>query len=175
MNKKMTFGLGLMLGAVSVYAGDKPIKDDSERNPLGCVHSGYETSLQVLRLYPGTGEELERDHQSLYFMLNRGDKPLKMYQMQKDDSTTTLPLNHVISPHQWAVLATGEPELRYICAVDDGKSSYGTVVDCAKAVKVCQFARVKFGLNNRGNYWVVQSNTRGGAVQEVVRYGIIPR
>ena len=36
-------------------------------------------------------------------------------------------------------------------------------------------ARVKYGLNNKGNYWLVGSNTSGGAVNEVLHYGIIPR
>ena len=84
-------------------------------------------------------------------------------------------LNHVIHPRQWAVLSTSEKELKYICTVDDAKLSYGKMVDCAQSLKVCEYARVKYGMNNQGNYWLVSSNTSGGAVNEVLHYGIIPR
>ncbi len=95
--------------------------------------------------------------------------------MRKEDSTRTLYLNHVIRPRQWAVLSTSEKELKYICTVDDPKLTYGQVIDCSQSIKVCEYARVKYGMNNKGNFWVVNSNTSGGAVREVLNYGIIPR
>ena len=100
---------------------------------------------------------------------------MNLYQMLKDDSSNSMYLNHVINARQWAVLSTSEKALKYICTVDDPKMTYGKIVDCAESLKVCEYARVKYGMNNTGNYWLVNSNTSGGAVNEVLHYGIIPR
>ena len=72
-------------------------------------------------------------------------------------------------------MLSSSERMKYICTVHDGKSSHGRIVDCANSLKVCEYARVKYGMNNRGNYWLVQGNTRSGAIREVVYYGIIPR
>ena len=146
------------------------LADDAKR-PLGCKDLGYRYILNTLEVLPGdTG-----DNQSLYFFYNHLAKPLKMYQMLGEKTSHQIFLNHVIPAHQWAALATGEENLTYICAVDDPKKDLGKVVACQDAVKVCEYAKVKFGLNNRGNFWIVKGNTRQGAVAEVVHYGIIPQ
>lgn len=147
---------------------------DVTKSPLGCRDVGYQNKLNVLNILP----EAEGDRQSLYFIFNRLNQPINLYQMLGSNSTRSTYLNHVIRPQQWAVLSTSEKEVKYICTIDQvkqSKSRYGKVVNCGESLKVCEYARVKFGLNNRGNYWVVNSNSRGGAVGEVVRYGIIPR
>jgi hypothetical protein len=141
------------------------------RSPLGCKNVGYEYQLNVVNILP----EDTGDRQSLYFIYNRLGKSINLHQMLKSSSTRSTYLNHVIRPHQWAVLATGEKEIKYICTVNGGKSSFGKVVDCSDSLKICEYARVKFGLNNRGNYWLVKNASRGRAVGNVVRYGIIPR
>jgi hypothetical protein len=144
---------------------------DVSKNPLGCRDVGYKFKLSVMSLLP----EAEGEKQSLYFIYNRTNKAVSLYQMLQDNSTRSMYLNHVVRPQQWAVLATTEKELKYICTVEDPSSRYGKIVNCSDTLKVCEYARVKFGLNNKGNYWVVNSNTRGGAVGDVIRYGIIPR
>lgn len=145
--------------------------DPEDRNPLGCRDVGYAYDLRVLRILPPT----TGDSQSLFFLFNLQNKAVNLYQMRQEDSMRSVYMNHIIRPRQWAVLSTSEPRVSYICTVDDGKSSYGKIVDCENYIKVCQYVRVKYGMNNRGNYWVVNSNTRGGAVNEVLHYGIIPR
>jgi hypothetical protein len=146
-------------------------QDAEDKRPLGCKDLGYQFDLKILKLQPPeTG-----DKQSLYFIFNNQSKVVNLYQMRQEDSTRSIYMNHAIRPRQWAVLSTSESEVRYICTMDDGKSSYGKVVDCADTLKVCEYARVKYGMNNRGNYWLVDSNTSGGAVYDVLRYGIIPR
>ncbi len=163
---------GSSLAAVEVDAvGKKEKKEDSSKSPLGCRDVGYQFKLNVLDILP----EAEGDKQSLYFIFNRLDKPLNLYQMLKENSTRSMYLNHVVRPQQWAVLATSEKELKYICTTDEAKSRYGKIMNCSESLKICEYARVKFGLNNKGNYWVVNSNSRGGAVADVLRYGIIPR
>ena len=95
--------------------------------------------------------------------------------MVGDNTAHSTFLNHTMRPKQWAVLATGEPIVKYMCAIKAEGSNLGTMVSCKNTVKVCEFARTRFGLNNRGNFWIVQGNTRAGAVSEVVHYGIIPQ
>ena len=170
MNIKMLKGF---IWAV-LLANSFPVvaKDDESKSPLGCRDQGYEFKLNVLNIIPNTAAP---DRQSLYFVFNRLNQPINLYHMLGEKSTRSTYLNHSIRPQQWGVLATNEKELHYICAIDDGKSSYGKVIACADSVKVCEYARVTFGLNNRGNYWFLNSNTRGGAVHDVLRYGIIPR
>lgn len=141
------------------------------KSPLGCKDVGYRYKLKVLELLPAEAGE----KQSLYFIFNGLKEPINLYQMLKDDSTRSMHLNHVIQGQQWAVLSTSEEKLKYICTMPDSKQSYGKIVDCAESLKVCEYARVKYGLNNKGNYWLVGSNTSGGAVNEVLHYGIIPR
>ena len=146
-------------------------EEKEDKRPLGCRDVGYRYDLNTLALLAeGTG-----DRQSLYFIYNSLNKPVNLYQMRHEESTHSTFLNHVIRAGQWGALATSEKELKYICTVDDPKSSYGKIINCSEAVKVCEYARVKFGLNNKGNYWIVSSNSRNGAVRDVTYYGIIPR
>lgn len=145
--------------------------DDEQKPPLGCRDVGYSFHLKVLQFLSANAGE----RNSLYFIRNKKNEVVHLYQMRGEDSARSTYLNHSIRPNQWAVLSTCEKQLNYICTVNDKKSAYGRVVDCADALQVCEYARVKFGLNNRGNHWIVEGNTRNGAVREVVRYGIIPR
>jgi len=150
------------------FAGDD---ENDVRNPLGCLDVGYEFELKTLSLFPKEAGT----RNSLYFIRNKSNQRVNLYQMRQGDSSLSMFLNHDIHPNRWAVLSTCEQEVKYICTVDDRKSKYGKIVDCADNLQVCEFARVRFGLNNRGNHWIVNSNTRNGAVREVVRYGIIPQ
>lgn len=143
---------------------------DGDRFPIGCRPVGYEESLKVLSLFPGKEGAL----QSMYFFYNKLADNVSLYQMRDRDSEYSTRYNHTIRPNSWAVLATGEPLVKFICTLGDGKESYGQIVDCAETLKVCEYVNVKFGLNNKGNFWIVDSNTRNGAVSEVVHYGIIP-
>jgi len=186
MNNKIKISLssvllvGLWVGAGMVNAAPKSHKavktdtvkeEDEVKSPLGCRDVGYSFELKVLKILP----EAAGERNSLYFIFNKLDQPLKLFQMRKEDSTRSLYLNHTIESHQWAVLSTSEKHIKYICAKADSESAYGDIVDCADSLKVCEYARVKFGLNNRGNLWLVNSNNKNGAVREVVNYGIIPR
>ncbi len=157
----------LLLVATSVgYA-----KKTDDKFPLGCRDAGYKFVLRTLKLLPAEAGE----KQSLYFIFNSLSQNINLYQMRKDDSARSTHLNHVIRARQWAVLSTDESELKYICTVDNAKLSYGKIINCAESLKVCEYVRVKYGMNNAGNHWLVSSNTSSGAVREVVQYGIIPR
>jgi len=178
MKNNLSFSQALMVlvlvsSAISVEAAPKgvDIEKDSDKSPLGCRDVGYKFDLKVLNLLP----EEAGERQSLYFIYNKLAQPVSLYQMRKDESTRMLFLNHVISGRQWAVLSTSEKSLKYICTIEKPKLSHGKIVDCSESIKVCEYARVKYGMNNQGNYWMVGSNTRGGAVNAVLHYGIIPR
>jgi hypothetical protein len=146
------------------------VEADDAKTPLGCYNSGYKFDLKVLQLFPGESV----DSQSMYFLYNNLAQPLNLYQMHDDESSGNTYLNHIISSRQWAVLSTNEKQVNFICTVPDAKSPYGKVVDCADSLRVCEYTNVRYGLNNRGNYWIVNSNTKNGALREVVHYGIIP-
>ena len=164
---KATLMLLLLATGIAGHAAEKEKADDAR--PLGCRDIGYQFKLKILHLQPAGTER-----QSLYFVFNTSSRPVSLYQMLKDNSTHSMHLNHVIHGRQWAALSTNEKELKYICTVEDAKLSYGKIVDCGDTLKVCEYARVKYGMNNPGNYWFVDSS-RGGAVQQVLHYGIIPR
>lgn len=145
------------------------VKEET-RFPIGCKPVGYKESLRILNLYPGKEGAL----QSLYFFFNKLPQTVSLYQMRDEDSEYSTRVNHTIGGNQWAVLATGEPLVKFICTLGDGKTSYGKILDCADTIKVCEYVHVKFGLNNKGNYWIVDGATRNEAVNGVVHYGIIP-
>lgn len=151
-----------------LYADDNE-KDDN-RNPQGCEDTGYQFNLNTLQLLPREAGLT----QSMYFLKNTANQKLTLYQMREEDSSRSMYLNHQIGLGEWAVFSTTETKVNFICTVPDGKSSYGKIVNCADNIKVCEYPRVKYGMNNRGNYWLVNSTTKNGAIREVVRYGIIP-
>ncbi len=181
MNKnKLCLSMILLCLFVNGYASKKPQvlstdnkekKDNNEeRYPIGCRPVGYDESLKVLSLFPGKEGAL----QTMYFFYNKLPETVSLYQMREKDSEYSTRYNHSIRGRSWAVLAVGEPHVKFICSLGDGKKDYGQILDCAQTIKVCEYVHVKFGLNNKGNYWIVESNTRNGAVNDVVHYGIIP-
>lgn len=162
----------LVLSASSAYADahQKEKEKEDNSNPIGCRNLGYQFQLKTLKLTPGKIS----DHQSLYLFFNQLNQPLTFFQMKGEDNSRSLYLNHIIGPRQWAILSTGEKQLQFICTIPAKKSQYGEVVSCSNSVRVCEYNHVKYGLNNRGNYWLVNSSTRNGAVVEIVHYGMIP-
>lgn len=151
-------------------SGEQKQMKDNNKFPIGCRPVGYKQTLKVLSLYPGKEGAL----QSMYFFFNQLPQSVSLYQMRDKGSENSTRFNHTIKGSSWAVLATGEREVKFICTLGDGKTSYGQILDCADTIKVCEYVNVKFGLNNKGNFWIVDSNSRNGAVNEVVHYGIIP-
>jgi len=143
---------------------------DDNKPPLGCRDLGYRFELKTLHLLPDDAGE----RNSMYFLYNKSDRAINLYQMRQEESSRSAFLNHAIRSREWAVFATSEKDIKFICATPERDSRYGAVVDCSKYLKVCEYNNVKFGLNNRGNYWLVNSRSRNSAVREVVRYGIIP-
>jgi len=169
MNKIIRNSIVLSLFCLSAaQAADVEKEDDN--NPTGCDDAGYQFELQTLQLSPGNAG----DNQSMYFLFNNSERSVSLYQMRDEESSRSMYMNHIINGHQWAVFSTSEKQVKFICTVPDKSSQYGRVVDCGENLKVCEYTNVRYGMNNRGNYWLVNSNTKSGAIREVVRYGIIP-
>ena len=163
--------LGLLGGLSCIITSlNAEEKEDNTRNPIGCYNEGYVFDMKVLRLITTNAGP----KQSLYFLYNTSAKDVTLYHMRGEESTRSMYLNHSIGPSQWGVLSTSEQRINYICAIDGSSTSYGTVVDCADYLRVCQYTHVKYGLNNQGNYWLINSSSKNAAVNSVVHYGIIP-
>ena len=145
-------------------------KVDESKNPTGCMDTGHHYILKTVLLKPGEAGA----QQSLFFFYNKLNQPLNLFQTRGEDSSRSLFLNHTIQPHQWAVLAASEKSFRFICATPSAKKRYGQVVSCADSVKICEFTSVRYGMNNRGNFWMVGNSSRNGALSGVVHYGVIP-
>jgi hypothetical protein len=139
--------------------------DDGSRNPLGCKDLGYNINMGVLEILP----DVPGDGQALYFLFNKSANVVKFHHVLGDNSPYNAFLNHAIKPRSWSALALDVKEMRFLCSIN------GEVVNCEDYLNVCQYARSKFGLNNRGNYWIVESSPRNAAVSAVIHYGIIPR
>jgi hypothetical protein len=160
----------LEAASVKKAATPEEIEKKENRFPIGCQPVGFAQDLKVVSLFPGKEGAL----QSMYFFYNKRPETISLYQMRDKDSEYSTRYNHSIRANSWAVLAVGEPHVKFLCSQGDGKKEYGKILDCAETIKVCEYVHVKFGLNNKGNYWIVDSNSRNGAVNEVVHYGIIP-
>lgn len=169
MNHKITYRFIVLITSLCL-SYPTFAKEDEATNPLGCQNTGYRYKLKTLDLLPGE----HGPHQTMYFLYNFRDQPVNLYQMRSNESARSLYINHAIPPHRWAVLAASENKIRFICSIPDKKSEYGNVVDCAESIKVCQNTGVRFGLNNKGNYWIVGNNSKNEALRQVVHYGIIP-
>lgn len=163
----------LLLSFLCFGVAQAAVEKEDNSNPPGCEDVGYKFELQTLHILPGEADN-EADKQSMYILFNHTQRSLNLYQMRDEDSSRSMYLNHVIDGRQWAVLSTSEKLVKFICTVPDSSSQYGKIVDCGESLRVCEYTKVRYGLNNRGNYWLVNSNTRNGAVNGVVRYGIIP-
>lgn len=145
--------------------------EPEDKNPLGCRDVGYQFTLKTLDLLP----EKEGASQSLYFLYNKTTKPINLYQMRNPNLADGMSINHTIPAQRWAVLSINDKATKYACTVSDGKHAYGELVDCGQSLKICEFVRVKYGLNNRGNFWMVIGNSKNGALREVTNYGVIAR
>lgn len=158
-----------LLGSLSSYAyATEPVEDN--RNPQGCRDIGYEFNLNSLHLLSKNAGLT----QSMYFLYNTSRQKLTLYQMRGEESSRSTYLNHEIGAGEWAVLSTTDIKMKFVCTIPESASRYGKIVNCSDNLRVCEYTNVKYGMNNRGNYWLVNSTTKNGAIREVVRYGIIP-
>jgi hypothetical protein len=163
--------ISLIAIMISVTAVAKKSKVKRFEYPPGCNQEGYSLDYNVLFLHPHAAG----NPASLYFVYNNSKKPVTLYQSQRDDADYIINTNNVVLPKMWAVFATDEQKVKFICAHRNKKYKYGKLIDCSQVIKACEFTNVVFGLNNSGNYWVVTNNTKKGAIRQSVRHGILLR
>lgn len=158
----------LLLPNISMAA---KVKNDEAKFPGGCVAKGYSFKYKVLELYP---ESAGQSH-SLYFMHNRTGSSLRLFQMRTGDEPYVMHLNNTIRPKAWGVFSSDEKQVKFICAKPAKKRGYIKILDCEKALAVCEYPNVKYGINNYGNYWAVRSSSKFGARNSVRWQGILLR
>lgn len=147
------------LSIIQLSFADKPKK----QFPHGCKSMGYSIKHNILVLEP-----TKKAHpQALYFMKNIGKNTVSLKQVSKASSMYVLTMNNTIKPGRWAALAMDSSQLNYLCMV---KSK---IVDCKKYLKICEYKKFKFALNNRGNYWVTTNRDMKGATRSVIRNGTL--
>lgn len=166
----LTFGLAHATEEEVVKDKTKVKEKEDNRPPIGCRAEGHRFDLDALHLITGANG----NNQSLYLLHNESNLTVTLYQMRDEESSRSMFLNHPIGAHEWGILSTSEKVVKFICTIPDKKSTYGMVVDCGQFFKVCEYTNVRYGLNNRGNFWLYNSSSRNGAVSSVVHYGIIP-
>lgn len=178
IQKTLTFAATLVLttsfaiGATPKMPLNKedPDKKDDFRNPTGCMNTGYAFDLKTIRLESAKKGQAH----AMFLFLNKSSQTIFLLQMRSEESSRSMFLNHTIPAKNWGVFATSEQKVKYICTIPKAGTTYGEVVDCKDYLNICEFTHVKFGLNNRGNYWLVNSSSKNQSVREIVHYGIIP-
>lgn len=139
--------------------------------PGGCRPAGFVFKHKVLRLLPNAAG----NSQSLFFIHNKTMSSVKLYQMRTGDEPFIMHLNNTIRPNQWGVFASDEKVANFICTKPNHKSKYGNIIDCSKALELCEYTNVKFSINNHGNYWAVRSNAKYPARRQVINQGVLLR
>ncbi len=167
----MCFLLSILLASEGVArrSHSKSGRDGIDRLPRGCMQEGYQFKYQLLYLYPPKAG----NNDSVYFIFNHSNSNITIYAMSDKNSPSMTLFNNQIRARQWGVFSTDLPMMRFACTIKNAKFAYGELVDCEKHLKVCEYSNVKYGQNNRGNYWMVESTTRNSAVRQAIRYGVL--
>ncbi len=137
--------------------------------PKGCKHEGYKFKHKMLHLHPR--EKGNAD--SVYFILNTSKESINIFQMKDVDSYHGVYTTNQIRPKQWAVYSSDEEKVKFVCTVSSPYYFYGKVVDCKDKLKLCEYTNVKYGVNNRGNYWMAYSTTRNAALKKAHYIGVL--
>ena len=142
-----------------------------EKLPKGCHDEGYAFNHKALTLMPSKAG----NHDSVYFVYNNSPNTINLYQLKSAEEHMGLNINNKIRPFNWGVYSSDESLVRFACSIPSAEYAHGKLVDCQSRLKVCEYTNVKYGLNNKGNYWMSRSNTRGGALRRVNRLGVLLR
>jgi len=144
---------------------------DNPAFPRGCQPKGYSFNNYLLNLLPDAAGQ----SQSIYFIHNNTMQTIRLYNMASGNRAYIMHFNNEIKPNQWGVFSTDEKIVKFICANPSRTSVYGNVVNCKNKLRVCEYVNVKYGDNNNGNYWAVNSDSKNGAIRNIIRQGILLR
>lgn len=79
--------------------------------PGGCIPTGFSFKYYVLHLHPNKAG----NSQFMYFIHNKSNKAVTLYQMRTGDEAYIMHLNNRISPNRWGAYAAKEKEVKFIC------------------------------------------------------------
>lgn len=174
--KRLTLTLTLTFIFLFIFAlsGIAIAKKNSELTPeksypTGCQTIGYQFVHGLLTLTPVT----EEHPQAVFFIHNASNKDVKLLQVRDGKEPYTMYNNISISPNQWAVYATDEQLTKFICLNNSKEITAGAILDCKDLLKICEFPKVVFSLNNRGNYWATTNRPMNEAVRAIIRQGVL--
>lgn len=137
--------------------------------PRGCHDEGYSFHHKSLTLMPSKAGK----NDSVYFVYNNSGNTINLFQLKSAKDNMGLNINNKIRPYNWGVYSSDESLVRFACTIPSNKYDHGQLVNCQERLKVCEYTHVKYGLNNRGNYWMSRSNTRSGALKRVNQLGVL--
>ncbi len=164
-----TFVMTAAFITVSLGSGNVFAKLKALELPRGCHNEGYAFHYKTLTLLPAKAG----NYDSVYFIYNKSNSTINLYQLKDANEHLGLNINNKIKPHKWGVYSPDEEQVRFACSIPSSKYDHGKLIDCRKALKVCEYTKVKYGLNNRGNYWMARSTTKNGAIRRSVIIGVL--
>ncbi len=157
--------------AINISFAAKKEKKDVKPYPTGCQVSGFEFKHGALLLKADTKET----PQAIFFIHNISKYNIKFHQSRTGNEPYVIHSNQKLKVNQWAAYATDKKITKFVCTSYDNKKTNGKVLDCEKALKICQYPKVEFAVNNRGNYWATTNRTKNSAVRAVIRQGTLLR
>ena len=157
------FLLGLTVSHDALAAKRKP-----RRFPNGCRQLGFQFEGRLLTLVPAR-EELPNP-QTLYFLHNTSGRSIHIKAEKSTDQPFTPSYENYIGVNRWAAFAMDLKTVAFTC-----NTGRGEVINCGDTLELCQYNNVKFSDSNGGNYWVVKSLPRYGAIHKAINIGILLR
>ena len=137
--------------------------------PRGCHNEGYSFNDKTLNLFPAK----KGNNDSVYFIYNRSNSTVSLYQLKNANEHMGLNINNKIRANQWGVYSSDETNVRFACTKPSHQYPHGKLVDCGQNLKVCEYTNVKYGLNNRGNYWMARSASKNSAIRRAMKIGVL--
>lgn len=163
----MLFSLGFAAKKASVK---DPTKEPVQAYPTGCSPIGFKFSNGVLVLAPV--HKAEAQQQVIYFIQNKSKQDILFTDQRDSNLPYIMHNNNSLKSNLWAVFAA-DSKTKFICSKTDKAQTVQSILDCEDLVKVCEYANVKFALNNRGNYWATSNMSMSEAIREIVHQGIL--
>tara|TARA_B110000908_G_C10215283_1_gene432497 strand:+ start:196 stop:747 length:552 start_codon:yes stop_codon:yes gene_type:complete len=167
-NQKCALVLGVVL-SIAIFSHATAATSNPSVLPRGCHNEGYSFHHKALTLLPSKAG----NNDSVYFVYNNSGSTINLYQLKSANAHMGLNINNKIRAYSWGVYSSDEDLVRFACSIENSDYDHGQLVDCQERLDVCEYTHVKYGLNNRGNYWMSRSNTRGGALRRVNRLGVL--
>ena len=137
--------------------------------PRGCHNEGYTYHHKALTLLPAKAGNSD----SVYFIYNKSPSTVNLYQLKTADEHMGININNKIRPYSWGVYSSNESMVKFACSTPSDKYDHGKLVGCQQTLKVCEYTNVKYGLNNRGNYWMSRSDTKSNSLRRVNKIGVL--